>query len=691
MNKFIAIALGVFFTISMNAQLDRSKMPEPGEAREIKLGKYKTFTLKNGLTVIVVEDNKLPRVTMNLLVDRKPIFEGDKAGYVEIAGELMRRGTTNRPKEALDEEVDFMGANVSTSSTGVSASGLSKYAETLMEIMADITINPAMPAEDFEKIRTNTRSGIAAEKDDPDAIMRRMRYAVMFGKEHPYGESVSEQTLDNVTLEDCKAYYETYFRPNISYLAVVGNVRTKDVKKWAKRYFKSWEKKDVPMPEYNAPVVPEEMSVALANRSASVQSKVVIGNTIDLKPGDEDVVKIRVANQILGGGSQGRLFQNLREDKAYTYGSYSSYSSDKLIGNFTASADVRNNVTDSAVTQILNEINRMRTEEIDDETLQNVKNYINGTFGLSLERPQTLARFALDIERYDLPKNYYANYLKNLNAVSKEDVMYAANTYMRPENGYVFVVGKDQEIGDNLKAFGELNYYDFEGNPTERPSVPLPDGLTAEAVVTKYLEVVNASEVDKIKDLKISMKADIPGAPSKIDVIIAKKAGNEANKFVQELNMQGMTVQRQAFDGKKGKVGGMQGSQDIEGSELADLMMEAEFFPEAQYTAAGYELNLSGSDIIDGKIAYIIEVKKPNGTVISEYYDAESGFKLRAEQVMDTPQGDITQTTNYSDYREVNGFYFPYGMVQSVAGQTITMDEAEVLMNSGIPDDFFKP
>lgn len=689
MNKFIAIALGVFFTVSMNAQLDRSQMPEPGPAREIKLGKYKSFTLKNGLTVIVVEDNKLPRVTMNLLVDRQPIFEGDKAGYVEIAGELMRRGTTTRPKDELDEEIDFMGANISTSSTSVSASGLSKYAETLMEIMADITINPAMPEEDFDKILTNTRSGIAAEKDDPDAIMRRVRYAVMYGLEHPYGESVSERTLDNITLDDCKQYYETYFRPNISYLAVVGNVKTKQVKKWAKKYFKEWEKKDVPSPSYDAPNIPEELSVALANRSASVQSKVVIGNAIDLKPGDEDVVKMRVANQILGGGSQGRLFQNLREDKAYTYGSYSNYNTDKLIGSFTASADVRNDVTDSAVTQIIGEITRLRTEEVDDKTLQNVKNYINGTFGLSLERPQTLARFALDIERYNLPKNYYADYLKNLNAVSKEDVKYAANTYMRPENGFVFVVGKDQEIGDKLKAFGEVNYFDFEGNPTERPSVPLPEGLTAEEVMKNYLKAINAENASSIKDMKMTMKAEIPGAPGKIDVTIAKKAGKDANMFVQELNMQGMTIQRQAFDGKKGKVSGMQGSQDIEGAELASLMMEAEFFPEAHYDAAGYKLTLSGADIVDGRVAYIIDVEKPDGTKISEYYDAESHFKLRSEQTMDTPQGEITQTTDYGDYREVDGFFFPFSMKQSVAGQKITMDEAEIQLNSGLKNDFF--
>lgn len=684
MKKFVITSICAFLTLTMTAQFDRNQMPEPGPAREIQLGKYNTFKLKNGLTVIVVEDNKLPRVTMNLLVNRDAIFEGDKAGYVELAGELMRRGTINRAKESLDEEIDFMGANVSTSSTSINASGLSKYAETLMEIMADIAINPAFPESDFESLLLNARSGVQSEKDDPGAIMRRMRSAVMYGLDHPYGESMTEESLDNITLEDCRAYYETFFRPNISYLAVVGNVRTKDVRKWARKYFRNWKKADVPSATFPAPPVPEKLSVAFANRSASVQSQIVIGNTINLTPGHPDVVSMRLANQILGGGSQGRLFQNLREDKAYTYGSYSNYSTDKLIGSFTASADVRNDVTDSAVTQILGEIETMRTELVDDKTLQDVKNYLSGTFGLSLERPQTLARFALDIERYGLPKDYYSNYLKSLNAVTAEDIKRAANTYMRPENGFVFVVGKDAEVGDNLQAFGDVRYFDHQGNPTERPSVNIPEGVTAQSVIEKYLDAVGIGNVAKLNDLSMHMKAELPGGQGTLSIVIKKKAGKEANMFLQELGMMGMTIQRQSFDGKRGQVILQGQKQEVDGSELADMMIEAEFFPEASYAAAGYEMSISGADRINGEVVYIVEVKKPGGTVISEYYYAESGLKVRSEQTIETPQGEMTQATNYGDYREVGGFQIPHLMIQNIAGMDIRMEASDIKINSGV-------
>ncbi|MCC5917825.1 MAG: insulinase family protein [Cryomorphaceae bacterium] len=690
MKKLIAIALGALFTTTMNAQLDRSKMPEPGPAREIKLGKYRTFTLRNGLTVIVVEDKKLPRVTMNLLVNRDPIFEGEKAGYVEITGELLRRGTTNRPKDDLNEVIDFMGANVSTNSTGINASGLSKYAESLMEIVADIAINPALPKEDFENILLNMRSGLESEKDSPDGLMRRLRAAVMYGLDHPYGESETLESLDNITLEDCKKYYETFFKPNISYLAVVGNVRYRDVKKWARKHFRDWERNEVPEQKFDAPYTPEELSVAIINRSSSVQSKIAVGNTIDLKPGDDHVIPMRLANQILGGGSQGRLFQNLREDKAYTYGSYSSYSTDKLIGNFSASADVRNNVTDSAIMEILAEINTLRNESVDAETLQNVKNYLSGTFGMSLERPQTLARFALDIERYNLPKKYYADYLKKLNAVTADEIKLAANKYMRPENGYIFVVGKDSEIGDKLKRFGKVNYFDNEGKRTERPSIPIPDGLTAKKVISNYLKAIGADQTGKIKDFKMQLVAELPQGRGDLAVNIKKKAGADANLFLEELTVAGNQMTKKVFNGKKATETQMGNTRELDKAEAAEMMLEAEFFPERSYEAANYQLKLAGAELFKGKIVYIVEITTPSGSKITEYYDAETGYKVKVSQTFDTPQGEMTQGTQYSDYRKVGDFLFPHRMIQNIMGQEFIFDAKVMEINTGLQNSDFK-
>ncbi|MHB8906838.1 MAG: insulinase family protein, partial [Melioribacteraceae bacterium] len=169
-NKILVLML-ILFTASISiAQLDRSKRPQPGPAPEVKIGNAESFVLANGLKVFVVENHKLPEVTFSLVVDSDPVIEGKNAGYVSAAGELLRTGTKSRTKDKLDEEIDFLGASLSTSSSSIYASGLSKYAEKIMGIVSDIILNHDFKQEELDKIRKQTLSGLAYQKEDPDAI-----------------------------------------------------------------------------------------------------------------------------------------------------------------------------------------------------------------------------------------------------------------------------------------------------------------------------------------------------------------------------------------------------------------------------------------------------------------------------------------------------------------------------------------
>ncbi|HEX3075039.1 MAG TPA: insulinase family protein, partial [Ignavibacteriales bacterium] len=227
-----------------------------------------------------------------------------------------------------------------------------------------------------------------------------------------------------------------------------------------KKYLSPWKKGTEIKYTYPQPAAPKENIVALVDRKNSVQSTLRVGYPVDLKIGSKEAIESGVANTILGGGVF-RLFQNLRETHSYTYGAYSSLASDRLVGNFTASAEVRNPVTDSALTQILYEMKRMREEPVPADELTKAKNYISGSFALSLERPQTVANFAINEERYGLPSDYYENYLKSIEEVTSPDVMTAANKYILPENSYIIVVGKAEEIADKLKPFGPIKYFDI--------------------------------------------------------------------------------------------------------------------------------------------------------------------------------------------------------------------------------------
>ena len=489
-NRIFVLIFAFIFSLPVFAQVDRSQMPKPGPAPEIHLGKYESFTLPNGLKIFVVENHKLPRISFSLVVDRDPVKEGNSVGMLEASGDLIRTGTKTKTKDQLDKEIDFIGAGISTSSTGVFATSLSDYTEKLLSIMSDIVLNSDFKQGELDKIIKRMRSGLAAQKDDPNAIANVVENAVLFGKDHPYGETETDQTLDNITLQKCKDYYSKFFAPNISYLAVVGDIKPDKAKSLVEKYFGKWKKKDVPKFTYKIPTAPEDREVALVDRENSVQSVIDIAYPIQLKLGDSDLIKAAVMNTVLGGGVF-RLFENLREKHSYTYGAYSSLIQDKLVGNFDATAEVRNEVTDSSITQMLYEMNRIRKEKVPEDELQRAKNYMTGNFAINLEHPQTIATYAINIDRFNLPKDYYQNYLKNIAAVTSDDVQKMADKYILPDNSYVIVVGKGSEIESTLKQFGPITLYDRFGDKIDTTKNKAPEGVTAKSIIDKYKKGTN--------------------------------------------------------------------------------------------------------------------------------------------------------------------------------------------------------
>ena len=456
MKKSIYSFLLLFTAYSLTGQvsIDRSNAPEAGPARTPKIAAYESFELNNGLKVFVVEDHKLPRITMSLILDRDPIMEGNKAGYTSMAGDIIGSGTDSRTKSQLDEEIDFMGANFSSSASSIRAGGLSKYTDDILDIFSDVLLNPSFPEEEFKKLKSQMTSGVKANSENVDAISSNLTGVSIYGLEHPYGEVMTEATVDAITLEDCKSYYDAYFRPNIAYLVIIGDITVKEAKKKLGTSLKKWKRKEVPSLEYSKTPLPASSRIVLVDKPSAVQSLIWVGNVIDLAPGHPDIEPLRIANKILGGGMSGRLFRNLREDKAFTYGAYSNFGIDKLNSTFSASAKVRNEVTDSAIVEFMNELKTIRTEMVSQEDIVNAKSSLSGSFGRSLESTSSAATFALNIARYGLPKDYYNNYLNRLDDVTAEDVLRVSNKYMTTDNITIAVVGKAKDNAAKLSAFG---------------------------------------------------------------------------------------------------------------------------------------------------------------------------------------------------------------------------------------------
>lgn len=690
MRKYIYTFVAFFAAFALSAQvtIDRTKAPEPGPAATPEIGSYESFTLKNGLRVFVVEDHKLPRITMSLLIDRDPIVEGDKAGYVSIAGDLIGAGTTNRSKAVLDEEVDFMGANFSTGSTNIRVGGLSKYTDQLVEILADVILNPAFPEEEFEKLKAQNLSGLKANADDPDAISGNLRGATLYGLSHPYGEVMTEATVEAVTVEDCKKYFETYFRPNVAYLVVIGDITAKDAKKKLNKALKKWEAAEVPAHDYAKTSLPAAQRVVMVDKPSAVQSVVWLGNVIDLPQGHPDIEPLRVANQILGGGMSGRLFTNLREDKAFTYGAYSSFGVDELNSTFGASAKVRNEVTDSAITEFMYELNRMRTEYVSEEDLVAAKASLSGSFGRSLESPSSAANFALNIALYNLPSDYYNNYLARLEAVTAEDVMRVSQEYMRTENITIAVVGKAQEVASKLSAFGTVEYFDASGNATDEPTfLFIPDGVTLETVLGGYWEAMGGVEaMQAITAVDEQMSLSVPGMPAPLSMRNAKKDG----MLLSEQSMQGMVVMKVLLKDGMANRSGMQGNAAIEGEELEELKTEAStIIDNLRWLDGGSELTFDGQTLMNGKDVYqVTETREEKEAV--HYFDTTSGLLISTVAQEEGPEGPVTVVTSYEEYMEVGGVKFPSTFVQSVGGQSFTITVKDVKINDEVKASIFK-
>lgn len=644
------LSLYIFFFLVISgtafAQVDRSQYPEPGPAPTINIGDAETFTLPNGLKVFVVENHKLPRVTFSLVLDRDPVFEGDKAGYVGMVGELMMSGTQDLSKEQLDEAIDQIGARINVSSTSASASSLTKHQERLLELFSAVLFEPSFPQVELDKIKKQTISGLAAAKDDPSAIASVVESAVMYGKDHPYGEAATEETVATVEVGDIKDYYSTYFKPNIAYLAIVGDITKPEAEKLVKKYFSNWEKGEVPTYEWEAVQGPASNQVILVDRPSSVQSLISVAYPVEMQHNDPNRIAASLMSYVLGGGSSSRLFMNLREAKGYTYGAYASLSPDEIIGSFSADASVRTEVTDSAAYQFFYELDRMTKKSITEEELDAAKAYLTGSFGRSLESPSTIASFALNTEIYDLPKDYYKNYLKNLNGVSVSEANEIALKYIKPNNAYLVIVGNVGEFEDQVAQFGEVKRYTKEGYPEEKKVVSAD--VTVDGVISKYIESIGGKEkLQSVKTLRQTGEGEIQGMKISQVAVIDK----DKQILVQRTFMGGQEVSKMKSTAEKTTASAMGQEQEMP-AEMHEAMKASKLiFPELTYQERGVKLTLDGITQVNGKDAYKVLIE--NGSVKStDYFDVESGLKVKTESAI---AGEI----EYGTYKDFDGIKMP--------------------------------
>ena len=626
MKNIYILYIALFSLSSTAAQIDRSVQPAPGPAPVIQLDEPQSFTLKNGMTVMVVENHKLPRVSVTLNIDNPPIFEGNLAGANSLLGSMLGKGSLSIAKNDFEEEVDFMGASLNFGPSGAFASSLSRYFPRVLELMADAALNPNFLSEEFEKEKEKLIEGIKSDEKSVPAAARRVEDLITYGANHPYGEYTKIETVSKINLEDVKKYYQSNYNPKNAYLVIIGDIDYKTIKKQVSKLFKKW-KGDAPSAYvFESAKNSSELEIHFTEMSNAVQSEVSVGFTNSIKKTHPDYFPMLLGNSILGGGGEARLFLNLREDKGYTYGSYSRMQTNKYIrARIKAFASVRNAVTDSSVVELVKELDKIRIEEVTKAELDKAKAKYVGNFVLALESPRTIAQYALNIRVENLPEDFYKTYLQKINAVTVADVLAATKKHIKLDRARIFVAGKGSEVLENLEKvapFGKIlkvSYYDQYGTPTERPdySSQLPEGVTSESILNNYFDALGG--LDKLKNIKVKVEISIGTMQGMQLEVVSKKT--DSQQLYGTISMMGNVMQKQVVNKDKGYMVAQGKRIELSGEELENAIKESQIFAELSLDPSAVEARIAD---VNGVAVYELAVSESK----SFFYDQKTFLKI---------------------------------------------------------------
>ncbi|HQE33347.1 MAG TPA: pitrilysin family protein, partial [Flavobacterium alvei] len=526
--------------------------------------------------------------------------------------------------------------------------------------------------------------GLKAEEKSVPTINNRVTDALAFGKNHPSGEFVTVETLNNVTLADVQTNYQNYFVPENAYLVIIGDVKYNKIKPLVEKLFGSWTKKSTPKLAYTDPKNVEFTQINFIDMPNSVQSEIALVNTVNLKMSDPDFFPAALATYILGGDFNSYLNMNLREKHGWTYGANAIIGSGKYVTKLKSASAVRNVVTDSAVVEFIKEIKKIRIEKVSDELLNNVKAGYVGRFVMQVQKPQAIARYALNIETEKLPADFYENYIRNINAVTPEQIMQAANKYFLIDNTRIVITGKGSDVLPGLEKLKiPIFYFDKYGNPIEKPVAKkeVPAGITAKTVLDNYIKAIGGEKaVSTVKTIAMLGSTTIPQAPSPLTFT---NKSDSRGKIMVEIAMGPMSLMKQVVTEKGAYVVQQGQRKNIEGADLAEMQASAKPFEELQL-AKKAEIAITGIETINGNDAYAIQ----NGKT-TLYYDTKSGLKVAETKTVEQAGNKISQTTNYGDYREVKGVKMPFNIIQNV-GFELDIKMSEVKINEGVSDADFQ-
>src|ERR1043166_3003478 len=450
----------------------KGKAPVNKEVLKVKLPRAQEATLKNGLQVVLLEAHKVPTFNMQLVVLSGGLSDkADYRGLATFTAALLREGTSKRSSKEIAEQVDALGATLTANSglssmtSVVNTGGLIENLDQTLDLFADVIRNPMFPQAEVDKYKTRTLAQLQFQRSIPQFLAAEQFQRAIYGTNHPASLVVPPaESIKKLTSKDLADFHSTYYCPNNAILAIVGDVTMKEIMPTLEKAFGDWEKGDIPATTIPPAPGQSESRIYLIDRPGSVQTVLQLG-TLGIERTSPDYFAVLLADRVLGGGPSGRLFLNLREDKGYTYGAYSTFGSSKFRGTWISSAEVRTDVTEGAMHEFMNELKRLRDQPVDPGELENAKRAIIGSFALSLEQPQQLLQNIITQKLYNLPADYWDTYPQKVTAITAADVQRVAQKYIDLGHLQVVAVGDASKAREVLSKYGTVEVFDADGKP----------------------------------------------------------------------------------------------------------------------------------------------------------------------------------------------------------------------------------
>jgi zinc protease len=462
--------------VIMNQQDDfRRQAPAPLPSSEIRVPTPYQTVLPNGLTLVVVEDKRLPLVSYRLAFRTGDAHDPPELpGLTDMMAGLLTEGTTSRTSRQIAEEVESMGATLHAGAgsdfTTLSASALSVFGDKILELMADVTLRPSFPENEVELTRQNTKESLKQQRAQPSFLANEMVSRVMFG-DHPYSRiAPTPESIDATTRERLVAFNRAVFVPNNAVFLIVGDVERTQVEKNVTALFGDWPRREAVRDHFPEPPDRTSRTAYVIDRPGSAQSNIVIANK-GVKRTKPEYFPLLLMHTVLGATASSRLFMNLREEKGYTYGAYSNLDTRRTAGTIRATAEVRTPVTGDSLKEFFYELERIGNEPVTEKEISDAKSYLTGVFPIRLETQEGLIDQLVQIKMLGLPDDYLQVYREQVQAVTREEIQSVAQKYVRPDGAAIVIVGDGAQVIEQLEPYcREIEFFSTTGKRKERPA-----------------------------------------------------------------------------------------------------------------------------------------------------------------------------------------------------------------------------